>query len=387
MNKVTQRLQENVRARVALTWLATPDEESCLPVVQHAAEEIGYVVFAWDCVHGFTCLSKKEIRHPPNDGMTNVERALEVPATYSQERGLFVYRDFDLLVERLQQPPAYVTLVRRLKDLSRTLKTGVNAVVLLASSPAVPRELESFVSLLEDPYPRAEELESLTDSWLAENGLTGRCELDKKGKYRLARAATGMTASQFQSALARSVIRRKALCSLSIDDVLEDKVEIIRKTEVLELVQWEEGMEDVGGYGNLKEWLRKRATAGSPAAESYGLPPELLRPGRFDQVFFLDLPTADERREITKVLMRKYGRDPEGLVTDELITKLDRFTGADIEAVIVEALYKAFEDGVRPLCKEDLLLACVKVTPIADRMRDEIEDLRRWGKNHARPAS
>jgi len=69
------------------------------------------------------------------------------------------------------------------------------------------------------------------------------------------------------------------------------------------------------------------------------------------------------------------------------VKRLDRYSGAEIECVITDAMYEAFYDNQRPLRAQDLEVATTKVLPLADQMRDEIEALRRWGKANARPAS
>ena len=142
--------------------------------------------------------------------------------------------------------------------------------------------------------------------------------------------------------------------------------------------------------GTLLTWMQEHpgtvfvfATANNISL----LPPELLRKGRFDEIFFIDLPTAEERKEILRVLLRKRGRDHKGIVTDALIEKLDGFTGAEIEGVLDDALYTAFYDKQRPLTRKDIEAAITRTVPLAVQMRDEIERLRQWGRANARPAS
>ncbi len=87
------------------------------------------------------------------------------------------------------------------------------------------------------------------------------------------------------------------------------------------------------------------------------------------------------------MLLRKFGQKPARLVTDSLVKRLDRYSGAEIESVITEAMYEAFFDNQRPLTAADLETATAHILPLADQMRDEIEALRRWGKSNARAAS
>jgi len=143
-------------------------------------------------------------------------------------------------------------------------------------------------------------------------------------------------------------------------------------------------------FGTFLTWAQERtkpiflvATANSVRQ----LPPEFLRKGRFDEIFFVDLPTPAERKAILEVLLRKYGLPTKGLISERLIEKLDRYTGAEIECVITEAMFEAFSDDQRPVTAKDLAAAATKIVPISDQMRDEIEAMRGWGRANARSAS
>lgn len=143
-------------------------------------------------------------------------------------------------------------------------------------------------------------------------------------------------------------------------------------------------------FGTFLTWSQERTKPVfifATANHIGDLPPEFLRKGRFDEIFFVDLPTPGERKAILEVLLRKYGRKPARLVTDALVKRLDRYTGAELESVITEAMYEAFYDNQRPLTAQDLEAATTRILPLADQMRDEIEALRRWGRANARPAS
>jgi len=143
-------------------------------------------------------------------------------------------------------------------------------------------------------------------------------------------------------------------------------------------------------FGYFLTWMNDRTSPVfilATANDISQLPPEFLRKGRFDEIFFVDLPDADERRAIMNVLLRKYGQDRRGLITEALIGKLDRYTGAEMEYVIREAMYEAFHDDQRAVTAADLSAAATRILPVADQMRERIEELRRWGKVNARPAS
>ncbi|MCS7273544.1 MAG: AAA family ATPase [Fimbriimonadales bacterium] len=116
------------------------------------------------------------------------------------------------------------------------------------------------------------------------------------------------------------------------------------------------------------------------------LPPELLRKGRFDEIFFLDLPTLAEREQIFAIHLRKRGRDPQQYDLKRLARATEGFSGAEIEQVVVAGLFTAF-DAKRELTTEDMLEEIRHTVPLSVMMREEIEALRQWAQMRARPAS
>jgi len=143
-------------------------------------------------------------------------------------------------------------------------------------------------------------------------------------------------------------------------------------------------------FGKFLTWAQERTKVVFMVATANNvtqLPPELLRRGRFDEIFFVDLPTPSERKAILDVVLRKHGLQPKGLVTDVLIDRLDRYTGAEMDYIVTEAMFDAFDDNQRAVTVKDIEAATTKVLPLADQMREEIEALRRWGKANARSAS
>ncbi|MFN7015990.1 MAG: AAA family ATPase [Fimbriimonadales bacterium] len=116
------------------------------------------------------------------------------------------------------------------------------------------------------------------------------------------------------------------------------------------------------------------------------LPPELLRKGRFDEIFFIDLPTRPEREQIFAIHLRKRGRNPENYDLQKLARATEGFSGAEIEQVVVAGLFTAFDAG-RELTTEDMLEEIRHTVPLSVMMREEIEELRTWAQLRTRPAS
>jgi ATP-dependent 26S proteasome regulatory subunit len=116
------------------------------------------------------------------------------------------------------------------------------------------------------------------------------------------------------------------------------------------------------------------------------LPPELLRKGRFDEVFFVDLPNERDRLEIFRIHIAKRGRKPSKFNLKGLAAATDGYSGAEIEQTVIAALFTAFSKG-RDIRTSDLLAEAKHIVPLSRMMREEISELRDWAKLRARPAT
>lgn len=119
------------------------------------------------------------------------------------------------------------------------------------------------------------------------------------------------------------------------------------------------------------------------------LPPELLRKGRFDDLFFIDLPTEEERKEIFAIHLEKRNRDSENFSLSELSRLTDGFSGAEIEQVIIDAMYEAFarDSGSQDITMFDLKKAILETIPLSKTKSKQIADMRNHAKEVARPAN
>ena len=142
-------------------------------------------------------------------------------------------------------------------------------------------------------------------------------------------------------------------------------------------------------FGTFITWLQDKtapcfvvATANDVSA----LPPELLRKGRFDEIFFVDLPSALERAEIFAIHLRKRRRDPALFDLVALAHATAGYSGAEIEQAVVSALYDAF-DLEREVTTEDILEVAEQSVPLSMTMKERIDILRVWAATRARPAS
>jgi SpoVK/Ycf46/Vps4 family AAA+-type ATPase len=142
-------------------------------------------------------------------------------------------------------------------------------------------------------------------------------------------------------------------------------------------------------FGTMLTWLQEKTSAVfvvCTANRIDGLPPELLRKGRFDEIFFIDLPTEAERADIFQIQLAKRGRVPAQFPVGALAKASIDFSGAEIEQVIVSALYDAFADGVE-LSAQHIIHAISETLPLAVTMAEDVNRLRDWAKLRTRPAS
>jgi len=117
------------------------------------------------------------------------------------------------------------------------------------------------------------------------------------------------------------------------------------------------------------------------------LPPELMRKGRFDEIFFVDLPTASEREAIFKVHLEKVRPVIRQFNLQKLAAATDKYSGAEIEQIIYDAMFTAFDDNQREFTEEDIIASITEIIPISRFMKERIETLRQWAVSRTRKAN
>jgi hypothetical protein len=143
--------------------------------------------------------------------------------------------------------------------------------------------------------------------------------------------------------------------------------------------------------GAVLNWMQERqgeAFVIATANKIDDLPPELLRKGRFDEIFFVDLPTPSERREILQAALRAHNRADAPIDLVAVASATEEFTGSEVAAIVPDALFMGFADNQREIQTSDLLAAAATVVPLAKTAEDKIKKLRDWAASgRARPAS
>jgi SpoVK/Ycf46/Vps4 family AAA+-type ATPase len=497
------------RARFPVLYVESFEEPRVLGEIAAVASDPTLMrtvrpVHVWSATRGFTS-AEGHTQSGTEDPVQAVSWMLRQDAP-----GVFVMLDLHAHLGD-DRRPAEPKLLRALRDTASAFQSGAHARVLIIVSPLlrIPEELEKEITLVDFALPSERELRAVLDDMIAANTAQDgriRIEVDAVGKERLAKAALGLTLNEATNAFARAMVDDGVLSNDDVHIVMEEKKQAIRKAGLLEYVEVNLALDDVGGLQNRKRWLGRRndswldeaAAYGIPAPKGVlmtgvpgcgksltakaiaagwelpllrldigkvfagivgsseqnmrsaiktaeaaspcilwldeiekgfsgvggdgdsgtssrvfgsfltwmqektatvfvvatankvdGLPPEFLRKGRFDEIFFVDLPTTHERQEIWALhLASRLGKTqveaPE--VTEDLLVRLaaatEGYSGAEIEQTVVAALFDAFAER-RALTEDDLLRAARNMVPLSVTQAEQIAAVRRWAANRA----
>ena len=495
----TEAVLDDLRSRVLagypLLFLKTWEEDRWERELAELVLELERGLVTWTITHGL---------QPPvsGDGSDATTAQLLVSQlTAFPEDHVFLVKDFH---PYLGDP----LIVRQLKDALPELVAQRKTIIFFGSVTVVPVELVKDSVKLELPLPAYEDLRDEFDHALAElreSGVTPM-NLSADDEDRLIKAVMGLTAQEARKAWRRALHGRDELSDAVFTTLIAEKRTHASGSDFLEFYDLDEGVGDIGGLDQLKDWLSQRALAYSPRAREQGvplpkgmlllgvqgcgksltaratarllsfplirldigtllsnqrgesernlrsvlhlvesiapavlwldemekgfagvegdnnsgpdatmlrlvgtfltwmaeiqkpvfvvatansvenLPPEMLRRGRFDELFFVDLPNFDERKHIIGIHLKKRGWHPEKFDIDDLARRSDGFSGAELEQIIVTALIDAFGQG-HVLSYDDLERAWRSTVPLSKTMEDKIFALRNWAQDRTRRAT
>jgi len=170
---------------------------------------------------------------------------------------------------------------------------------------------------------------------------------------------------------------------------------------ILWIDEIEKGMSGIGSSGNTDggttarvlgsflTWMQEKTKPVFVVATANNisqLPPELLRKGRVDEIFFVDLPVENERKQILSIHLEKKNRNPEKFDIAELAKSSKGFSGAELEEAIKEAMFQAY-DKAEEVTTTDIKQAIEKTYPLARTMSEVIDNMRKWARSRAVMAS
>lgn len=506
MKNIIVQLSRLFRARFPYIYLTTWEEERAIALINKIAKSEKLIrftrdVYIWTQTNGFMLNGQKI------DGTNSPDKAIDF-IKEANKNAVFVLCDFHVYFGVKGRQVDY-NVVRKLRDIIGELKTSKyrKNVIFLASEVLIPETMQKEITLLDMPLPTLEEIKAKLDKMITQNNQIDTVDLDEEGKERLCKAALGLTLQEAENAFALAMVNDGKIDGKDLSIILSEKMQVIRKTGILEFINTDISISDIGGLENLKNWLNKRNNSWSESAKKYclpapkgvlitgvpgcgksltakamsaawqlpllkldfgkifsgivgsseenmrraiktaeavapsilwvdeiekslsginsngdsgtssrifgtfltwmqektapvfviatannisSLPAELLRKGRFDEIFFVDLPTQRERKEIFRLHLTKRLKDKEVAskleLNDDLYSKLasmtEGFVGAEIEQVVISALYEAFFSK-RPLEFADLETTIKNTVPLSVTQKEQILSLRQWANIRA----
>ncbi len=142
-------------------------------------------------------------------------------------------------------------------------------------------------------------------------------------------------------------------------------------------------------FGSFLTWMQEKTSpvfVMATANRVEKLPGEFLRKGRFDEIFFVDLPSVEERQDIFRIHLTKRQRDLDRFDLEQLAKSCDGFSGAEIEQAIIAAMYEAFAQD-REFTQLDIIASVKSTMPLSKTMTEQVSALRDWARQRARPAA
>lgn len=495
-----EELETLIRARYPLLYTLSYEEGRAAKEIAKIGQRLGKTVWFWtvnDGLHsrGGELDLQAEGRKGTKDPLFALREILK-----ENDPSIFVLLDFHRYIKE-------APVTRALRDLADRLRSTYTTVILLSPTMELPAELEKDITLVDFPLPTRQDIRTLLESIAADVQDRDNLEVDLShgGAESLVGAAVGLTLNEAENVFAKTLVSHGRLTVREVPQVFSEKKQIIRKTGLLEYLQPEEDIQDVGGLENLKAWVRQRRAGFTAKAREFGLPlpkgllilgvqgcgksmcakavprlwqtpllrldmgqlfgslvgsseqnvrraiqlaesvqpavlwideidkgfsgldsssfsdagttarvfgtiltwlqekqssvfviatannvqvlpPELLRKGRFDEIFFVDLPQPAERERIWHIHLARRKRKPAKYAIAGLVQESEGFSGAEIEQCVIDGLFTAFTKR-RDLLSEDLFEAIRLTSPLSRLMAEDINARREWAQGRTRPAS
>ena len=514
-SSIEKHLANLCRARFPMMYLPTWEEERALKTIYGISQDAALIktvrqLFVWRVTQGIEridSLSQVLMGGKKVEGTTDPIKALDF-IQKQDKPALLVLLDFHVYFDSRKQD---TKVIRKVRDTVNLLKSGFvpKNVIILSPRLVLPNELQKDITIIDFALPDAQAIQTSLQRIIDDNRSNQKIhfDLDEEDVEELSKAAQGLTLQEAENAFARAIVERGCLDRESRDIIVEEKRQIIKKTGVLEYIESGLQLEDIGGLGNLKKWLKKRKNSWQPRAAHYGLPvpkgilitgvpgcgksltakaisaawkmpllrldvgkifsglvgsseenmrnaiktaeavspsilwideiekgfggvgsssdggtttrvfgtfltwmqekkslvfvvatannihalpSEMMRKGRFDEIFFVDLPTESERKAIFRVHLERRLKDDDVRgdfqISNETLAHLAKetegFVGAEIENAVVEGLFEAFCEN-RAIRLEDFDKAVANTVPLVVTQAEQVTAIREWANVRA----
>lgn len=513
-----KNLTDYIKARYAVLVIESFEEERVLGELQAIAQGINHELYIWNSTDGVTYANGSSASQEKTLDFTAALKFCENRAKEQGSRNIFVFCDADGYLN--SKAPAVNR--RRLRDFAINIrkKGYVSNCIIIAPTFEITTDLQKEVTLIDFPLPSREEVKAIISAFLDQyRGVQGvTIDVNNELLDKFVDASIGLTKLEIDNCLARALVSNRRIDASDLKGILAEKKQIIRKTGILEYIDSQLNLNDVGGLQTLKKWLElrshcfgdeamkfgvkppkgvlltgipgcgksltakcvatawnmpllrldmgkifqgvvgssesnirlalKTAEAISPsilwideiekglsgasggggdggtsvrvfgtlltwmqektspvfvfatANNINGLPPELLRKGRFDEIFFVDFPSSEERKKILEIHISKLGRNKADFDLNRLaeLSGESQFgkdvvlAGAELEAWVSDALIQAFSrriDGEQnaDLSMKDFETTIKRVVPMGQMRKDEFLKIREWANENAVSAS
>ena len=511
-------LADYIKARYAVLVIESFEEERVLRELQGIAQSINHELYIWNSTDGVTFANGSNASQDKTLDFTAALKFCENRAKEQGSKNIFVFCDADGYLN--SKAPAVNR--RRLRDFAINIrkKGYVSNCIIIAPTFEITTDLQKEITLIDFPLPSREEVKEIISSFLNNyKGMQGvTIDVNNELLEKFVDASVGLTKLEIDNSFARALVSNRQIDASDLKGILSEKKQIIRKTGILEYIDSQLNLNDVGGLQTLKKWLElrshcfgdealkfgvkppkgvlltgipgcgksltakcvatawnmpllrldmgkifqgivgssesnmrlalKTAEAISPsilwideiekglsgasggggdggtstrvfgnlltwmqektapvfvfatANNINGLPPELLRKGRFDEIFFVDFPTAEERKKILGIHISKLGRDVSKFDLDKLASLSGEqsfgkdvvLAGAELEAWVADSLIQSFSrkidgDSSADLSMKDFETTIKRVVPMGQMRKDEFTKIRSWANENAVSAS
>jgi SpoVK/Ycf46/Vps4 family AAA+-type ATPase len=470
-----------LKARYPIIYINTIEEDRVEYVIRkNIKTNLNRSIYSWDFVDGYT-------NNPNNEGFgkRNPLQALElVERLTSETPALFLLKDFNRFLND-------ISISRKLKNLTRTLKLQPKTIIIISSELSIPSELQDLITIVNFQLPTENEIHDELTRLITSLNL----KIDNQLLENLTQVCQGLSLERIRRVLSKIIATYKTIDENSISILLSEKKQIISQTEILEYWSTSDNINSIGGVDNLKDWLKKRKTAFGIQALNYGLPTprgllligiqgtgksltskaiatewqlpllkldvgklfggivgesesrlrqmiglaetlspcilwideidkaftmndsksdsgtsnrvlatfiswlsektkpvfvvatannvellplEIIRKGRFDEIFFLDLPKRYEREQIFKIHIQEFRSKSWKTFDYPRLGELsESFSGAEIRQSIIEAMYHAFYEN-REFNTDDICDALTELVPLSQLETKQSLKLKNW---------
>nr|YP_010330105.1 hypothetical protein MW505_pgp176 [Porphyridium aerugineum]UNJ17821.1 hypothetical protein [Porphyridium aerugineum] len=472
-----KELNTLLKSRHSIIYITTSEEERLqYNILELLKEKSNWTFNTWDFIRGYY--------NNPNDkgvGIRNPLKALEFAEDQcNNSPAIFILKDFDNFLSD-------ISITRKIKNISYQFK--LRYIIITASSVKIPTGLEESITIINFPLPSEDEIRGELINLI---NLTNK-NLSTELIDKIVSSCQGLSLEKIRRIFARILVEYNDIKSNYINIILEEKKQVINKTQILEFYYSAEKLSTIGGLNNLKKWLSIRSESFSKKAELYGLstpkglllvgvqgtgktltakaianewkmpllkldvgklfgglvgeselkirqmiqiaeamapciiwideidkaftgiysqsdsgttgrvfstlttwlsekqskvfiiatannldllPTELIRKGRFDEIFFVDLPSKQERQSIFEILLKKIRPNTYKNYDIKYLSDIsNQYSGAEIEQLIMEAMYLAYSENRGKLCTKDIISSIENSIPLACTNQSTIKKL------------